>query len=920
MARNTNPPARSALLSDEFFGDLLSQCPATLYTCEADGDYAATYISPAIIALLGWTPEHFLSDAGFWAEQIHSEDRPAVFEGLARLFELGHHTHEYRFQHRDGHYLWMRDELRLLRDASGEPELIVGYWLDISERRAAEDELENLNRHLREEVAEQGLDLRQFFTVAQELLCVANLDGYFQRLSPAWELVLGFTRAELMSRPFVDFVHPEDRESTRHATEGLGQGETVVDFLNRYRTSSGEYRHLAWNATVSLESGMIHATARDVTERREIELALVESETRLRQAQRIGRMGHWTWNIADGSLSWSDEIFRIFGLVPNAFEPTYERFLECVHPEDREAVTSAVGRALEGKCEYSIDHRVVLPDGATRIAHEEGLIERDSKSGEPIRMLGTVHDITAIRAAEERIRLLLDSTAEAIYGIDLEGRCTFANSASARLLGVEPGGQLIGQDMHALTHHTLRDGSPRSREESVLLAILSGGGAVHVEDDLFFRADGTGFEVEYRTRPLLEGGTVVGAVVSFLDVTERRDMERALRQKEEELVRAQRLEAVGHLAGGVAHDFNNLLTVIRGCSDLLNEGLESSHPLRAEVREIIQASERAAALTRQLLVFSRNDLSKPEVIRLDLVVRETEGMLERLIGDHIELIVKPAPESPSILLDRGRLEQVITNLVLNARDAISEAGTIVVSTRRTVGEDADDLRLLGLGLGPFAVLEVCDDGEGMDEEAKAKACDPFFTSKEVGKGTGLGLSIVHGIMRKCGGAIRIVSEPEQGTAVALFFPLVEQPIEEETDANRSADPHEEPDALDGTATILLVEDEESVRVLLTRVLMSAGYTLLVAEDPLTALELARSHPEAIDLLLTDMTMPGMSGAILAERFHHEWPETSCLFITGQTNEDLEGKGEVVLQKPFAPSELLACVSSILALDSDRRPT
>lgn len=509
----------------------------------------------------------------------------------------------------------------------------------------------------------------------------------------------------------------------------------------------------------------------------------------------------------------------------------------------------------------------------------------------------------AVREREELVQLLLDSTAEAIYGIDLNGNCMLANPTCARLLGYADSEQLNGQNMHSLIHHHRPDGRPYPEEECPIVQALHARQGAHVKDEVFWRSDGTSFDAEYWSYPMWRGKELIGAVVTFLDVSHEKKLEEQLRQ-------AQKMEAIGQLAGGVAHDFNNLLTIITGYSELLLELMSPDNPDRELLEEIRKAGERSASLTRQLLAFSRKQVLAPKVLDLNNVVRDTEKMLRRVIGEDIELTTVLHPQLGSVKADPGHLEQVLLNLAVNARDAMPQGGKLTIETNNVVlGEDYARSHVV-LQPGEYVMLKVTDTGIGMTEEVKRRLFEPFFTTKGSGKGTGLGLAVVHGIVKQSDGAIEVHSEPGVGTSFEIYLPRVENvaPAEKSL-AGLSSAPR-------GTETLLLVEDEDAVRALSRFTLQQCGYTVLEASHGEEAIRVARDHPETIHLLVTDVVMPGFGGRVLADRLLSLHPEMKVLYLSGYTDDAVVRHGilheEVnFLQKPFSPNALAHQVRAVL---------
>ena len=387
------------------------------------------------------------------------------------------------------------------------------------------------------------------------------------------------------------------------------------------------------------------------------------------------------------------------------------------------------------------------------------------------------------------------------------------------------------------------------------------------------------------------------------DVTERRSLEEQLRL-------SQKMEAVGHLAGGVAHDFNNLLTVILGYSTLLLKDAGPEGPRRAQLEGIKKAADRAAALTQQLLAFSRRQVLAPRLLDLNAVVADMEKMLRRLIGEHIELSTVLAPELGLVKADPGQIEQVIMNLVVNARDAMPVGGKLTIETAQVELDEACARRRTVGTPGPYVMLAVSDTGHGMDEDTRARVFEPFFTTKEKGKGTGLGLAVVYGIINQSGGSVWVYSEPGIGTTFKAYLPKVETASEkpEATTANKRS--------RRGTETVLFVENDAAVRSLVRDILESNGYVVLEASRAVEALEASQKHGGPIQLLLTDVVMPDFRGQKLADRLKTSRPEAKVLYMSGYTDtaivqHGLLEPGVAFLQKPFTPEALSRKVREVL---------
>jgi PAS domain S-box-containing protein len=399
------------------------------------------------------------------------------------------------------------------------------------------------------------------------------------------------------------------------------------------------------------------------------------------------------------------------------------------------------------------------------------------------------------------------------------------------------------------------------------------------------------------------GGAIAGVTTVAVDITRRKMLEQQLRE-------AQKMEAVGRLAGGIAHDFNNMLAVIMTYAALALESLSEADPLRAEIEAIQRAAEHAASLTRQLLAFGRRQILSPEVVDINQVVRDATGMLGRLLGEDIRVKAVLEPQLWPVRVDRTQLQQVIVNLAVNARDAMPRGGTLTIETANVEIDEEYAARHLEVVAGHYVLLAVSDTGHGMDDATKARAFEPFFTTKPSGVGTGLGLSTVHGIVRQSGGNIWLYSEVGKGTTVKVYLPRVYGAVPTE---ERERDVYSD---VGGSETILVVEDEVAVRQAVVRILTSAGYEVLAAATPTEALELAEKHEGSIDLLLTDVVLPQLSGRELAGRLQALRPGIKVLYMSGYTentivHKDALDEGVRFIAKPFKAAELRSAVRSAL---------
>ncbi len=519
------------------------------------------------------------------------------------------------------------------------------------------------------------------------------------------------------------------------------------------------------------------------------------------------------------------------------------------------------------------------------------------------------------RAEEElkklahKIRLILDSAGEGIFGVDLDGNVTFINPAAARMLGYEVE-ELLGKQSHATLHHHNPDRTAMSIEQCSLHKALRKGTSGLAESAVFFKKDGTQCPIEFSSTLMFEADSLVGAVVIFRDMTSHFREEQERKKLEDQLRQAQKMEAIGRLAGGVAHDFNNLTAVVIGYAELLLHKLRPEDPLCKHAEQIMAAGVRAAALTRQLLAFSRRQALLPEVLDLNALLVNFKLFLGRLIGEDIELTFNLAADPGRVLADPGQLEQVVTNLAVNARDAMPHGGKLTVETAAVEIDETCALGSKDVVPGGYVLLTLTDTGCGMDQATQDRLFEPFFTTKEKGKGTGLGLATVHGIVKQSGGHIEVASELGRGSSFKIYLPRTDAQPQAKT-----AEITEEMPRGRGEL-ILLVEDEAPLSELYRKVLTQLGYRVRAAGNSAEALRLVRDEKLDPDLVFTDVIMPGMSGVELAKRLRAERPGLRVLYMSGYTDETIAPHGILdpgvpFIQKPVTERVLATKVREVL---------
>ena len=1143
---------------------LTDSLPIVPYTCKAEGDFVATYISSGVVGVTGYQPENFTSNASFWADHIHPDDRPRIFAGLNLLLEKGFHEHEYRWQVADGSYHWFLDILRLIKKPSGTPDYIAGAWLDITTRKQTEEAL-----RANEET------FRTISVSAQDAILMMDDAGEITYWNEAAEKIFGYAREEAVGQELHSFLAPQRfheayRQGLAHfktTGEGHAVGQTLE--LAAVRKDGTEFPiELSLSAVKLKDRWHAIGILRDITARKQAEkqilrqsivlnainqvfseamqcetpeevahtcLAVAEDLTgspfgfigELNQAGRFDTMAisNPGWNVCtmpNSNAVREIKNMEVRGIDRSTLKEEKSRIVNdpASHPdrvgtpEGHPSITSFLGvplkqgsqtigmiglankesgynltdqenveslavafvealyrkRAEEAQRQAnrllrllsqtnqvlvrSSDEPTLMQDICRSIVEEGryrlawvGWAEQDSgQSVRPVAQWGfeegylatlnlTWADTergrsptgTAIRTGKTCVIqhlqtdptfALLKAEAElrgyaAVIALPLStnGQCLgalniYASEPNAfdreeielleelaadlaygfTALRVRAEHQQFAEDLQIdlslqrLRNEILQMQSEQDWEKIVLVFhtelknwVLFNACSINLinvqEDTLSAYAIGprrglhqnvsdvidpvlkkvleTGKPVyrPCRENPLW-GANMAPEVHSIVDVpfaggtiainsTEEdafspRDIEilervaqviseayrrltdlRALSESEERFRQAQKMEAIGQLAGGVAHDFNNLLTIISGYSQMLLKEFEPGAYQRVEIKEIRQAADRGQTLVQQLLAFSRRQTVNLGIIDLNILVADMEKMLQRLLGEDVVLSLELAPALGQVFVDEGQLNQILMNLAVNARDAMPDGGRLLIETTNVELKESNDHPGMIVTPGPYVQLSTSDTGEGMDAETREHIFEPFFTTKGPGKGTGLGLAMVYGIVKQSEGYIWVYSEPGQGTTFRIYLPRVgtegiQEDIEDESDTVLSQ----------GTETILVVEDDKALRQMVRLALKEQGYAVLDAENGRDAIQIAEQHGSTIRLLLTDVIMPEMNGRELAHALTPLHPDMKVLFMSGYPEGIVDRHGVLdpgifFLPKPFAPDDLAQKVRKVL---------
>ncbi len=770
--------------SESLFKMLYEKAPLGYQSLDENGHFIV--VNQPWLDTLGYTREEVIGKS--FADFLHPDWRDHFKENFPRFKAIGEILGvEFEMVKKNETLILVSFTGKISRDKKGNFQQTHCIFHDITDRKRAETALRQSEEKFRTLVntAPFGIQL-------------TDLEGRIIYSNPAHHKMQGYGPHELIGMYIWDLVtNDSHRAKVREYYQTIisKKPEPTV-YFNRDRTRDGRKIDIQINwdycRNEKDEVTGIISIIEDITERKQAENVLREREELLSRSQKLGHIGSWKLDLIENCLTWSDEVYRIFGYEPQEFSANYEAFLNAVHPDDRSAVDEAYSSSLqEGSDGYEIEHRVIQKNsGEVRYVQERCIHERN-KAGIIIQSIGMVQDITERKKAEEE-----------------------------------------KEKLHA------------------------------------------------------------------------------------QLTQAQKLESVGRLAGGVAHDFNNMLGVILGHLEFALEKTEDNNDLNDDLKEIQKAAQRSADLTKQLLTFARKQIISPRQLDLNDTVESMLNMLHRLIGENIDLVWKPSAHIWPVKMDPSQLDQILANLCVNARDAISGVGKLTIETGRKSFDEVYCRQHSGFIPGDFVLLAVSDNGCGMDKDTLDNLFEPFFTTKEVGKGTGLGLATVYGIIKQNNGFINVYSEPGQGSSFKIYLPRFF--VDEDSDKAVS----EKKAAAGGTETILLVEDEPSILRMTRMMLERKGYSVLSAASPVEAIEMARNHTDKIHLLMSDVVMPEMNGRDLAGQITALYPGIQLLFMSGYTanviaHQGVLDSGVAFIQKPFSMADMTEMVRELLDMASDK---
>jgi PAS domain S-box-containing protein len=632
------------------------------------------------------------------------------------------------------------------------------------------------------------------------------------------------------------------------------------------------------------------------------EETLRESEERYALALRAANVGTWDWDVIAGTLRWSEQIEPMFGFAKGQFGKTYEDFLNCVHPEDRQHFIDSVNDALHKGKEYDVEHRIIWSDRSIRWVSVKGNVFCN-KNGEPLRMLGVVQDITERKELFERFRTILDSIDSLVYVADMKTyELLFVNK-----YGRDRWGDIIGMTCW----QTLQSGQTGPCEfctNDQLVNKDSNPTGQHIWE-FQNTVDQEWYECRDQAIRWLDGRIVRMEIAS--NITQRKAAENQKLELEKKLRQAQKTEAIGTLAGGIAHDFNNILGAILGYTELARESSTQFPTIANKLDQVIKAGHRAKELVKQILAFSRQADTERIALQPASIIKEAIKMLRPSLPATIEINLLIDPKTGAVFADPTQIHQVMMNLCTNAFHAMEETGgKLDIALKEVKLNTADLVKEPDVKAGNFVQLSICDSGPGIDPEIRDKIFDPYFTTKGAGKGTGMGLSVVHGIVKSYGGFVSIKSMPGKGTTANVFLPVVDFDVIIEKDA---ADPMPL-----GSERILFIDDEEMLTDLNKTMLEQLGYKVTICTNSRQALKMFQDRPDHFDLIITDQTMPGMTGAELAARILQIRPDLPIILCTGYSSIISKEKAMSIgirscVEKPLGKKDMAKAIRQVFNL-------
>jgi two-component system cell cycle sensor histidine kinase/response regulator CckA len=873
-------------------------------------DHVLTYVSPQSQHFFDLDPDEALIR---WTELVTDHPLNAIgFERTEQAIKTGEVQPSYELQlvTPKGRLLWVEvNEAPVVEN--GKAVAIVGALTDITERKEAEDKLKHAHTNLQRQL----LFIEALMDSIPNPLFYKDKDGRYLGCNKAFSEIMsidsvdinGKTVFDLWPKKLASFYHKKDMELMKRPTYQVYEA--------KIKNRDGELKDVIFNNGVYFDeennpAGIVGVYS-DITELKKTANALEESENRLALAVESANLGLWDQNFKTGEVIRNARWAEMLGFSEDEITNELNGWYDLIHEDDIEQMKEIVRKHTVGESErFIVEHRLRTKDNKWKwILNSGRVVERDKK-GTPVRALGVHMDINerkiaedALRESEEKYRTLIEQSGDAIF-LQYNRKFELVNKKFLELFGIE------AKTLHAPDFDFLQLVAPKSKKEleERFMKISTGEQPKQKFEFIAQTAAGQELEIEASVSyiPYKDGYATQGIL---RDITERRKLEEQLRQ-------AQKMEAIGRLAGGVAHDFNNLLTVISGYSELLLSKNSTDMSFVESIKQIRSASERAAALTSQLLAFSRKQIVKPELLDVNRFITDSTKMFIRLIGEDISIRLELQENLPAILADPNQLSQVLVNLLVNARDAINDRNEKEVPREIKIETAFDYLEKDQLSkndeatLGPQVKISLSDTGIGIKDENIDKIFEPFFTTKGLGRGTGLGLSTVYGIVKQNKAHITAESKQNRGTTFNIFWPVYDKTFGRKMSADAGKSLH------GGHEMILLVEDDPGVRQFALNALENLGYEIIGVSSAEKALEFIRSSKPSIDLLFTDVVLPGLNGRELVNEVHRIYPNLPVIYASGYTDDvvfqqSMRQENFTFIQKPYSVSDLTQLIRKAL---------